>query len=364
MAKKYDGIDWRKTENAKFEEYDEILRREIRAGRWPMEASTALQLDRESLREAQGAVKPEVKVLGEAAMERFITEMSGVEMEDREEEEEVEVEIEEEDVEEKSVETIYDRVGDDERLDLTLGSVMVGGDESDDDDEDDLPARWSEVKEIKPDASGKGLAPWDRAKGEPHAEYQAFMVYLYAPYPRSMKVAYAAWKKLIKNEKLGYKPPASMPKQWEAWNRLWNWDGRADEYDKATTDRISDVVGSIRARAEWELQDALMTGLRRVVDRVREERSADFKELSLSSALYAIPNLTREIRNQLGLNQDEKITLDRILDVLPQQLRQQLLIAINIENVNLPAGEKPATGMFGEVIEGEVKELKSGEGQD
>ena len=349
----YNGDDWGEAENAKFERYDEILRFEIRKGAWPVEAREALRLDRQALREAQGevVVEPEVVVLDESVMGRVIEAASGAkEVEDREEEEDVEVGAESE------VES------DDAELDLRLGSVVVSSESEEEEDSDnDLPARWSQFKEIKPDSSGKGLAPWDRVKGEPHAEYQAFMVYLYTPYPRSMKVAYAAWKRLIKNEKLGYSPPASMPKQWESWNRNWNWDGRADEYDKATTDRISNVVGNIRARAEWELQDALMTGLRRAVDRVREERASDFKELTLNSALYVIPTLTREIRSQLGLGQDEKITLDRILDVLPQQLRQQLLIAINIENVNLPGGEKPKTGTFGEVIEGEVRELGDGE---
>ncbi len=188
-----------------------------------------------------------------------------------------------------------------------------------------LQMTWNDV-----DASGQGEREWDRLPTENEAWFQAFMVYLHLPpLDRGVGPAYRSWTKLVGRTRKSLK---ATPGEWFRAAQKYAWEVRAAAYDKTRTQRFVEKMETAEEQIEDEMQGALLLALRKCVERVKTGRLED---LNMNAAISEIPKLIDAIRRQLGIGDANKTMLDTIMQALPPQFRQQVLLYMPIGTVTI-----------------------------
>jgi hypothetical protein len=85
-----------------------------------------------------------------------------------------------------------------------------------------------------------------------------------------------------------------------------------------------------RRDIEEKIGAALLKGMQVCMDKLED---ADLSELSVSAAIYALVQISQELRNFVNFQERGKPNAATVLDMLPDSLRQAVLVAINVDQI-------------------------------
>lgn len=206
-------------------------------------------------------------------------------------------------------------------------------------------AEWY-TKEI--DASGAGIRPWDRRADEPIEAYQAFVLWLFSGVDKEKKrtrltthhnvAGRRIYSKAYQNylritgqstgeelDKIDHIPPS-----WKEYRERYEWEKRAGAYDRQDLEEFGEQMALARRDIEEKVGQALLKGMQVCMDKLE---NADLSELSLSAAIYAMVQISQELRNFITFQERGKPAASTVLEMLPDSLRQAVLVAINVDQI-------------------------------
>lgn len=197
------------------------------------------------------------------------------------------------------------------------------------------------TKEV--DASGKGIRPWDRRPDEPIEKYQAFVMWLFSgvdkdktnkPSSAPRRLYSQAWRNYLaitgQEEAAEENGATRCPKTWCAWASKYDWESRAISYDRQDLEEFGEKMALARRDIEDRVGDALLKGLQTCVGKLEQ---ADLQDLSVSAAIYALVQISQELRNFVAFTERGKPSASTVLESLPEGLRQAVLVAINVDQI-------------------------------
>ncbi|MBD3321886.1 MAG: hypothetical protein GF350_12390 [Chitinivibrionales bacterium] len=121
----------------------------------------------------------------------------------------------------------------------------------------------------------------------------------------------------------------SATTDWYKCANKYNWEARAEAYDRHQIRKFAKDEEAIRARLRQERLTAQMQALNKAYEAAV---NADPSETSLKDAATVIQKMSREMRAELGDDVEEhRFTIDVMLQLLPNDLRNALLESLEGE---------------------------------